>query len=470
MFIKKINYSYLFLFFYICLFSLVLIVIYKFGSKVPYYSKNITDAYTFLDGPSFKNVSIFNDLSISIIIFLSIFIFIGKKFGDKINKHLQFIWSIKCFFSFFGIIIFEYYTGLDQTTYFFSVINSNEYLYHFGNLEKLIDLENPTVNFLLSLKIVNFIFNDSWFIQKIFQNLLYFSVIILSYKTIINLNYNFKNNITVIYFISFLPSLFFFSSFITKDLIILSAISITIYSCLSFKIYESKNFILNTILVLITLSFIYLLRWWVSTALILSIILFLLLIFLDKYSNNNGILIFTLLAISSIFIINYSEIWKENSPEIFYELFNRFSVEHFYPPNAYDTLFINAGEKLEVLKLLPEALFKVLFNPFFDKLFTLKLFLFSLENIFIFILSLLAITNAEKHQTRKIYLVIFFVMISTFMYSVVGYLNTGTTMRYALQAKLPLIIIIVTLNHRLFDKLNNFLIIIFSKIQKYKVQ
>ena len=93
----------------------------------------------------------FLDLSLNVIIFLSIFIYIRIFFSGNKGYHLQLIWLIKSMISLFFIMIYETYFGLDQTQYFY-LSNNSQYAYHFGNLDKLFDLNNPTINFLLPLK------------------------------------------------------------------------------------------------------------------------------------------------------------------------------------------------------------------------------------------------------------------------------------------------------------------------------
>ena len=92
-------------------------------------------------------------------------------------------------------MLYEQEEGLDQMNYFYLVINNITWTWHFGNLDNLIDINNTTVNFLLFMKAINFIFDQSWFMQKLFQNLLYLGTLLFIYKTLSNLNSKFTNNI-----------------------------------------------------------------------------------------------------------------------------------------------------------------------------------------------------------------------------------------------------------------------------------
>ena len=106
------------------------------------------------------------------VIFLFIFCLINKWKNIILSFHFKIIWIVKSFFSFFLIMLYEQEEGLDQMNYFYLVINNITWTWHFGNLDNLIDINNTTVNFLLFMKAINFIFDQSWFMQKLFQNLI----------------------------------------------------------------------------------------------------------------------------------------------------------------------------------------------------------------------------------------------------------------------------------------------------------
>ena len=108
--------------------------------------------------------------------------------------------------SFFIIIIYESITGLDQTSYFNFVITILA-IQHFGYLNKIFDLNNPTVNFII-LKIVNFIFTDSWFMQK-FSKFTLYGYSDLVFKILINLDEKIKEIPLILYFQFF--TLYFYS-------------------------------------------------------------------------------------------------------------------------------------------------------------------------------------------------------------------------------------------------------------------
>ena len=103
------------------------------------------------------------------------------------------------------------------------------------------------------------------------------------------------------------------------------------------------------------------------------------------------------------------------------------------------------------------------------EIFILKYTIFSIENIVYFILFLFSIINLKKNEFEKIFFIIILFFILTCIYSLIGYLNTGTTLRYAMQAKLPLIIILIFFNYNFFNQLNYYLFKFTSKIKINKI-
>lgn len=457
---------YTYFFFYFLFFSLTILILYLFNS-VKYYENSVTDVID-LASPFLKNNSFYNDLTISLIFFLFFFYFIDKYSENYLSLHFKIIWTFKNFFSFFLIQIYENYAGLDQVHYFYIVSNNIQWHYHFGNLNKLIDFNNSTINFLFFIKIINFIFNNSWFMQKLFQNLLYIGSIIFIYKTIADKNFRLKNNILILYLLAFLPSIFFFSSLITKDFLILFSLSIIFYTFLCYdNLNKKKIFIIISILSLIC---IFLLRWWVAFAIIISFLIYFVLLIIDKFICKSKYLIFITLSSFAILFFLYSTFYSEISINIYTFIFERIKVEHLYNPNFYNVLFINAGTKYEVLNLYPLALFKTLFNPFIDDIFSFKKIIFSIENLFIFIFLLLSIKNLKKNFFDKLIVLISFLIIICHVYLPIGYLNSGTTLRYALQAKLALMIILFILNKDFFNNANKKFLIFLFKIYKNKIK
>ena len=432
------------------LFFLIINIVFEYGKFVPYYEKNIVNTLTLSDKPFLKDISIFYDLSIALIFFLFIFNLLKKIPNFKNTIHLQILWVIKCFISFFLIIILENNFGKDQYSYFGILINNDSYNVVFGDLTKILDKNYPTANFLIPLKLINFIFSDSWFMQKLFQNILYISSLILFLKIIEIIENNLSNNIFLIYFIGLIPSFIFFSSFITKDLLVIFLISLTTYSFLSLGKKLKKN-VQYLILIIFSISYIFLLRNWVAYTLIISIFLFYLLNLL-KILNFSFIHV---ILFSIIIFFIYTDSFHLLLNEISISMFDRFKMEHFFPKQDYETLFINKGERLEVLLMYPKALYKTLFNPFILDIKNVKYFIFILENFILFLLLLNSFYFLKKNLNLKIFFIfcIFFILVT--VYTPIGYLNTGTTIRYILAPKLLFFIFLILINKDLFNGIDN---------------
>ena len=153
----------------------------------------------------------------------------------------------------------------------------------------------------------------------------------------------------------------------------------------------------------------------------------------------------------------YSKIYTDNADKVFLIIFDRIKVEHFYPIKDYSSHFINSGTKFEILKLYPLALFKTFFNPFLKDIFNFKLIIFIILSFLI-----LSIKNLKKKFFNKLVFPLSFFIIISHFYLFIGYLNSGTTVRYALQAKLFLIFFIIIMNDDFFEKINKKLLVFFK--------
>lgn len=458
MYFKKLNlmmnYKNSFIILSCVIFTILYLISFNFSENIPYYIKNITDYHINLeDRPFKKNINVFFDLSLNVIIFLSIFIYIKNFFSGNKGYHLQLIWLIKSMISLFFIMIYETYFGLDQTQYFLFVSNNSQYAYHFGNLDKLFDLNNPTINFLLPLKIINFIFEDSWFAQKNFQNILYFISIVYFYKTLILINPRLKNNVLILYFYALIPSILFFSSFLTKDFLIISLISILIFKFLNFE--NSKRKLLDLLLLITILFSIYLLRWWITAAIIISCIMY---VYLTPFKNLKFFYKYQILTIVffivGVYLFSFSIYFSELEFLFLDKIFARFTTEHFYPPENYNTLFLNAGNKFDVIKLYPIALSKTIFNPFVEEIYNWKLTIFVLENTILLALLILSFKNFKYNFTKKIFFILILFLLIAHIYIPISYLNAGTTLRYAIQIKYVFLIYLVQMNFEIFLNLD----------------
>ena len=197
-------------------FSFTYWITFELAKNINYYEKNIHNFIIPENLPSLKNIYYFNDLSLSLLIFLFIYLSIDKIFKYNDAIHLKIVWILKCYCSLFLAIVYEVSTGLDQVVYFNIVINNLNYYYHFEDISKLFDFTNSTVNLLFPLRVLNYIFPDSWYMNKILYNIFFLLIVILSLNSLRKILPQLKDNTLIIYLISFFPSLFFFSSLINK--------------------------------------------------------------------------------------------------------------------------------------------------------------------------------------------------------------------------------------------------------------
>ena len=184
-----------------------------------------------------------------LIIFILIIIFFISNFISKILKipniifYSLFIWNIIL------TILYMFYVdryGGDQIYYYFKYDNFDQF---FATIKEGKSLFRPGRNFINILNIflktklyltyesVTFIFSSFGLIGTLF--------LFSSYRNFININKNQKNieNYSIILILVFLPSLTFWTSSIGKDSITFLAISLSIYSVISYKFRFSFIFI-----------------------------------------------------------------------------------------------------------------------------------------------------------------------------------------------------------------------------------
>ena len=439
------NYNLTFISLSTVIFVISYLIISKFGENIFYYENNMHNFLIPENQPNLKDKYVLNDLSINLLVFVSLLFVIDKLFSENESFHYKIIWIIKNYCSLFLAIIYESTTGLDQTVYFYLTINNLDYYYHFGDLSKFFDLDNPTVNLLFFLKLVNFVLNDSWFAQKIFLNIIYMLIMFFTIKSIKKISPDLNKSIILIYIIALWPSLFFFSSFITKDIFVILFLSLIFYSLVSFERGEKK--VIYLISIIISLFFIYSFRWWVALSIIIALTFYVANYIISKIFDRSYLFLTFLIFLTSYFIF-YGDFYSNYEFDLFTRAFERIKVEHNTNKNFYSDLFINVGEKYEFISYYPLALFKTVFNPFLNNLDNPKLYIFIIENCLLVLFLILSIKNFKKiNKSTFFLLILFFILIN--IYIPIGYLNAGTTARYALQAKYCLLIYLILSNKKL---------------------
>ena len=74
-----------------------------------------------------------------------------------------------------------------------------------------------------------------------------------------------------------------------------------------------------------------------------------------------NIRLFNVFFIVGVYLFFFFDNFSELEFLFLDKIFARFTTEHFYPPENYNTLFLNAGNKFDVIKLYPIALSKTIF-------------------------------------------------------------------------------------------------------------
>ena len=450
----NIENKYKYLFFSLLLFCIGFIIIAKYSNYIPIHENTITDYIQGDDLPFFKNNQIFYDLSYSLIIFIILFKLFDNIKSSFLRKNIKIIWIIKSFFSLFLILIYEKDAGLDQVVYFDIINNQKVWAQHYGYIFNFINFESATSNFLIPFKYLNFVFIDSWFLIKIFLNLIYISTVYISYK--IYLKINPINSFFIFYSFSFFPTLFFYSSILTKDLFILFYILVSFYFFQKLNMnINLKNF-KNIIVIISSLFLISTIRIWMAPLVLLS--MFIPIIFYYTFKRmiifNKKFFLFVLffVFIGLIFFLD-TNIWNNIKIDFIKEQFNRVHNWHAWDPNKHNIIGVNA-ENIQQLLIYDfwKMMFLTLFNPFLNYYYELKFYPFIFENIVIIFLIFYSILNKDFKTNKNILFIFFITLGYSLLYAHAGgFLNPGTSLRYSLQIKYLIFIYLLSLNKKSLD-------------------
>ena len=450
----NIENKYKYLFFSLLLFCIGFIIIAKYSNYIPIHENTITDYIQEEDLPFFKNNQIFYDLSYSLIIFIILFKLFDNIKSSFLRKNIKIIWIIKSFFSFFLILIYEKGAGLDQVVYFDIINNQKVWAQHYGYIFNFINFESATSNFLIPFKYLNFVFIDSWFLIKIFLNLIYILTVYISYK--IYLKINPINSILIFYCFCLFPTLFFYSSIIVKDTFILLYILISFYFFqklnLSLNFKNFKNILIIFLFVLLIAT----VRVWIAVLVILSIVLPLLFFYIPKriiVFNKNFFLFFMIFLFVGIIFFLDTNLWNETKINFIQSQFDRVHNWHAWDPNHYDIIGINAENiKQLIINDYWKMMFLTIFNPFLNYYYKLQFYPFIFENMVIIFLIIYSILNTEIKANKSIFFIIFLTLGYSVLYAYAGgFLNSGTSLRYALQVKYLIFIYLLSLNKKSLD-------------------
>lgn len=447
-FMKK---KYVSIFFSLIVFCICFFIINKYHNHIPIHENTITDYIQFDDLPFYRDYFIFYDLTYSFLFFIMIFSFLDKIENSFLSYNLKIIWIIKNLISLFLIIIYEKNTGLDQVYYFDIINNEKSWVHHFGYINDYINFDNATSNYLLIFNYLNIFLFNTWFAIKLFLNLFYLAIIYLSYKIYLKIN---KYDSTIVFYLfALFPSLLLFTSIITKDLLIVFYIMVSLHCVQEIRKELNKN-IKYFIIIAICIFLITTIRVWMGPLILISLItpyifgyFFKFFKFFKSY-NHFGFLLFFILIFTSLLFFLESNIWNDFQIKLIVKQFDRIHNWHAYDHNIYSVI----GENTENIKYFLindfwRMMFLSIFNPFLNHLTKIQFYPFILENILIIFLIFYSFLNKKFFLDKIILALIFLVLGYSILYSHAGgFLNAGTSLRYAMQVKYPLFIYLISLN------------------------
>ena len=290
----------------------------------------------------------------------------------------------------------------------------------------------------------------------------YLISIIYSFK-IINL-FTKTNKVYFIYILSLLPSLIYSSSLIVKDILILPAIIILFYNFFKLALYK-KNYNKNLLIIIFCLIYISFIRNWISIACLVSISfypIYLLLnrakklIVIEKY-NTIKLIIYSCLALILFLIVVDLIINKQSYLQYqIYDSFRNYQVNENY--NTGLNLFNKVESYHTFFFKIPVFYFYSIFNPFLEKIFEPKYLILIIENLLFIILIFTSIYKSDLKNKKIIFLTFVpYLIIFMSLYMFISYMNVGTGFRYAIQAKLPILLILLILKKKRIEKLFFFL-------------
>jgi hypothetical protein len=434
-----------------------------------HYKSNVLDYYSQDDRiqlfQSVFDYYFFFDLSLALLVSNYIFINIPKIIKNyKTARHLQIIWIIKIVFILTLFSIYERNTILDQNAYFFISINNFEIFDFFDVKNKYISAYSPNTFVVYFLKVLNIFFSNSWFAIKVILTLFYLITVYYGYK-IINI-FTKTDNILFIYILSFIPSLFYVSSIIVKDIIILPCLSIFFYYFFLLIFKKNKIGIVKYVLIIfMSIGIIALFRSWIAASCLFCMTMYF--SYSSVYKLKNWIqekrykIFYFIVFLSIIFFILlnlYDEIIKLQS---YLQHYISDSYRGYIRSGKHSTgmnLFDNIKNYEDFLFRLPVLFFYSIFNPFLEKLGELKYLILISENIIICLFLILSFVKIEKSKSNQILLIVLLSFILAFIstHMFVSYSNIGTGYRYSVQAKLPLIILFIVLNQKKIEYLFSF--------------
>lgn len=446
-------------FFFITLitFCLGFFIIENFKNFIPLYENTITDYIQDDDIPFFKDAYIFFDISYGLFLFVIIFKLLDFVKDSFLNTNLKILWIIKNFFSFFIILLYEKNGSLDQVSFFDIIYNEKVWFYHFGYIENFfsISLAYATNNYLLIYNYFNIFLFNTWFGTKVITNIFFLIIIFFSYR--IYLKFNNENSKLIFYSFGFFPSLFLFSSIMTKDVILVFYLIISFYSFLNIDLNYKKD-IKYYFVIIICIILISLIRYWVGIFTLLAYAIPLLSkLLIINLKKHNHFFILSLFVCLFSFVIFFFEtnLWNNFQIQYIIEQFGRIHNWHYFDHLDYNIMGVNAENiKDFYLKDYWKMMFLTIFNPSLNSLNELKFYPFIFEGLFILFMIIYSFGSKEIIFDKNIFFLILFILFYATIYAYFGtQMNTGTSLRYSLQVRYILYVYLISINIKNFKKL-----------------
>ena len=225
------------------------------------------------------------------------------------------------------------------------------------------------------------------------------------------------------------------------------------------------------LIVIFCLIYISLFRNWISIACLVSIAFYPIYILLNRAKNLIVIkkyniiklIIYSCLALILFLIVVDLIINKQSYLQYqIYDSFRNYQVNENY--NTGLNLFNKVESYHTFFFKIPVFYFYSIFNPFLEKIFEPKYLILIIENLLFIILIFTSIFKSKVKNKKIIFLTFIpYLIIFMSLYMFVSYMNVGTGFRYAIQAKLPILLILIILNKKRIEKLFFF----FKNIIKY---
>lgn len=452
-------------FFFVTLISFCLgfFIIENFTNFIPLHENSVTDYIQDHDIPFFNDTYIFFDISYGLFLFVIIFKLIDYINDNFLKTNLKILWIVKNFFTFFIILLFEKNGGLDQEKFFDIINNEKNWAYHFGYITNFFSLsvDQTTSNFLLIYNYFNIFLINTWFGTKVITNIFFLVTIYFSYK--IYLKFNNENSKLIFYLFGFSPSLFFFSSMITKDTIIVFYLLISFYSFLNIDGNYKQN-IKHYLIIIICIILISLIRYWIGIFLVLAftipLISKVLINNLKKYNHFFILSLFVCLFLLILFFFE-TDLWNNFQIEYKIKQFHRIYNWHYHDPLEYNIMGVNAENLKDFyLKDYWKMMILTIFNLSLNSLNELKFYPFIFEGLFIIFMIFYSIGFKKVFIDKNIFFLILFILFYSILYAFGGtQMNTGTSLRYSIQVKYVLYVYLISINSKI---LITFIMKIFS--------